>query len=132
MRLWAEQLIPHLPRQHLLGQHSEICGMRGLGWGRKHSTVDYVFQYAPILLVRYHLKVIAEMINRGYKVSDEWLDVFYRGKKCEPWDSCSIRHCAVYTEPIFGDERVTYPEHGEAYLQECLSNLAGKGVVINL
>jgi len=45
MRLWHYKLIPHLPRQQLLGQHRECCAMRGKGWGKKHSTVDYVFSH---------------------------------------------------------------------------------------
>ncbi|WP_288618589.1 pyrimidine dimer DNA glycosylase/endonuclease V, partial [uncultured Weissella sp.] len=43
MRLWHESLIPKLPRQQLLGQHRECCALRGGGWGKKHATVNYVF-----------------------------------------------------------------------------------------
>ena len=50
MRLWAEQLIAVLPRQQILGQHREACSLRGNGWGRKHSTVNYVFKYNLIKL----------------------------------------------------------------------------------
>ena len=32
MRLWHQSLIPHLPRQQLLGQHRECCALRGAGW----------------------------------------------------------------------------------------------------
>lgn len=50
MRLWHEELIPLLPRKQLLGQHRECCALRGNGWGRKHATVDYVFQHSPYKL----------------------------------------------------------------------------------
>ena len=51
MRLWHQKLIKHLPRQQLLGQHRECCALRGKGWGKKHSVVDYVFTYMPEYLV---------------------------------------------------------------------------------
>ena len=51
MRVWHQKLIPHLPRQQLLGQHRECCALRGAGWGRKHATVDYVFNYTPNKLI---------------------------------------------------------------------------------
>ena len=50
MRLWHQDLIPKLPRPQLLGQHRECCALRGNGWGKKHATVNYVFDYSPYLL----------------------------------------------------------------------------------
>ena len=50
MRLWHEDLIEKLPRQQLLGQHRECCALRGNGWGKPHSTVNYVFNYSPYKL----------------------------------------------------------------------------------
>ena len=47
MRLWHQSLIKHLPRQQLLGQHRECCALRGNGWNKKHSTIDYIFRYNP-------------------------------------------------------------------------------------
>ncbi|MEG2409297.1 pyrimidine dimer DNA glycosylase/endonuclease V, partial [Lactococcus sp.] len=55
MRLWHESLIKKLPRQQLLGQHRECCALRGKGWGKPHSTVNYVFNYSPYKLFQYHL-----------------------------------------------------------------------------
>ena len=43
MRLWHEKLIPILPDAQLLGQHRECAALRGNGWGKKHSTVDYIY-----------------------------------------------------------------------------------------
>ncbi|WP_235838937.1 pyrimidine dimer DNA glycosylase/endonuclease V [Desulfosporosinus metallidurans] len=48
MRLWHQDLLPILPRAQILGQHRECCALRGKGWGRKHSTVDYVFSHSVI------------------------------------------------------------------------------------
>ena len=66
MRLWHQSLIPKLPRQQLLGQHRECCALRGRGWGRNHSVVNYVFEYSPARLVAYHYLVMNEMQERGY------------------------------------------------------------------
>ncbi|HEL0091716.1 TPA: hypothetical protein TT920_002046, partial [Streptococcus equi subsp. zooepidemicus] len=54
MRLWHQDLISKLPRPQLLGQHRECCALRGNGWGKKHATVNYVFDYSPYRLYAYH------------------------------------------------------------------------------
>lgn len=120
MRLWHEELIDDLPRQQLLGQHRECCALRGNGWGRKHETVDYVFDYSPYKLFQYHQMIMADMHRRGYHVSVEWLDVNYRGKQCAPYEDLAP---VPLTVPI-------YPEHDAAYLQACRENLEGKGIFI--
>lgn len=117
MRLWHEEMIPYLSRQHLLGQHRECCALRGNGWGRKHSTVQYVFNYSPYRLYIYHIRIMMEMNRRGYKPDKLWLDKLYRGKTCEPWEDLQSELLAF---PI-------YPEHNETYLQECIENLKQKG-----
>ena len=121
MRLWHESLIPHLPRQWLLGQHRECCALRGLGWGKKHSTVDYVFEHSPARLAAYHRKVIDEMWKRGYCPNLMWEDIYYRGKNCADWNRDGS--FVGYDSPI-------YPEHDDRYLQECVENLRGKGINI--
>ena len=80
MRLWHQDLIPYLPRQQLLGQHRECCALRGAGWGRKHSVVDYVFRYEPARLVAYHTLILDEMIRRGYQPDKTWYNRNWRGK----------------------------------------------------
>ena len=123
MRLWHESLIHLLPRQQLLGQHRECCALRGNGWGKKHSTVDYVFNHSPYLLYMYHMAVIHEMDLRRYKINDVWLDENYRGKNCNPWSGFNEVY-GYYTDTI-------YPEHNDHYLKECLDNLASKGIHIS-
>ncbi|MFS1066396.1 TIGR02328 family protein [Enterococcus casseliflavus] len=120
MRLWHEALIPALPRQQLLGQHREAAALRGLGWGKKHATVDYVFTHPPYKLFQYHQLVLDEMTYRGYRPAPEWYDPAYRGKNLplEP----SVQAVPL-TTPI-------YPEHDEAYLKECLVNLHSKGIYL--
>lgn len=118
MRLWHQSLIKRLPRQQLLGQHRECCALRGNGWGRKHSTVDYVFQHSFARLVSYHELVMAEMTRRGYRVDQRWTVPEYRGKNCLP---VIALFSGSHDTPI-------YPEHDAAYLDECLQNLRRKGI----
>ncbi len=120
MRLWHQDLIQLLPRQQLLGQHRECCALRGKGWGKKHSTVDYVFEHLPIKLYQYHMLVIDEMIKRGYKPDETWTNPLYRGKNMEAYDK--LKDCSI-KKPI-------YEEHNDLYLKECLDNLNSKGIEI--
>lgn len=120
MRLWHEDLISKLPRQQLLGQHRECCALRGNGWGKRHSTVDYVFTHSPYKLYKYHALVMQEMKNRGYKPNLKWENHLYRGEKCRAYDT--IEHEKI-SKPI-------YSEHDDKYLEECLNNLAKKGIKI--
>ena len=118
MRLWHEQIIHLLPKNQLLGQHRECCALRGNGWNKKHKTVDYVFTYSPYNLFVYHSKIMDEMEKRGYRVSIEWRDKNYRGKKAESYSN--LEETSIFT-PI-------YKEHNNEYLIECIENLAGKGI----
>ena len=90
MRLWHQALISKLPRQQLLGQHRECCALRGKGWQRKHATVNYVFDYSPYRLFKYHELIMQEMTERGYRVSPEWLDKEYRGKQMPAYDKLEV------------------------------------------
>lgn len=121
MRLWHEDLLSKLPRQQLLGQHRECCALRGNGWGKKHATVNYVFDHSPYMLYLYHTKVMKEMNRRGYKSDLLWEDPYYRGKVCPAHSDKGLGD----TDEIKG-----YPEHDLKYLKECLENLRGKGIVM--
>ena len=128
MRLWHQSLIPYLPRQQLLGQHRECAALRGNGWGRKHSVVDYVFKYDPAYLVAYHYVVMNEMIKRGYKPDLIWKDLNYRGKTIGTqigWTDKDLFNLIKDNNPIFS-------EHNDKYLKECLNNLENKGITISL
>ena len=129
MRLWHQDLIPYLPRQQLLGQHRELCALRGKGWGRKHSVVNYVFKYNPAYLVAYHYLIMDEMKHRGYHPDEIWYQVFYRGKELgiqENWiDKNKFIELCKNNDFIF-------LEHNDKYLQECLDNLKNKGIEINI
>lgn len=130
MRLWHQSLISKLPRQQLLGQHRECCALRGKGWGKKHSVVDYVFKYSPEKLVAYHLMVMFEMKKRGYKPDPIWENCNYRGKVLgeeDFWcDPASVNVLFKYSYENL------YPEHNDSYLKECLDNLAEKGIILEV
>lgn len=117
MRLWHYKLLQDLPRQQLLGQHRECCALRGLGWGKRHAIVDYVFKYSPYKLYTYHAKVMEEMARRGYQADPLWKDAAYRGKNCAKWETIAV-------------DDDGYQEHDDRYLTECLDNLERKGIII--
>lgn len=131
MRLWHQKLIPYLPRQQLLGQHRECCALRGKGWGRKHATVDYVFTHGPEWLVSYHLQVMAEMRRRGYSPDSAWGNPLWRGTALgeDYWVDWKI--IKMLNHAVVQQDMMIYPEHDDAYLQECLDNLAAKGISID-
>lgn len=123
MRLWHQSLISNLPRAQLLGQHREICALRGMGWNRKHSVVNYVFNYPYSYLYYFHLIVISEMISRGYRVCELWYDISYRGKNIG-YDF------SLFTKDIRPNNILIYKEHDDLYLNECLDNLRSKNIII--
>ena len=154
MRLWHESLLPLLPNPQLLGQHRECCALRGLGWGRPHSTVNYVFDHPYEWLWVYHLKVMKEMLNRGYQPSPAWYHMGYRGGLaptiiyyseetrdllCGPgliWEEFPTGCFKPNPDPSLIDRAkasvLVYPEHNDQYLRECLENLHNKGIEISL
>ena len=126
MRLWHQELIDKLPRQQLISQHRECCALRGLGWQKKHKTIDYIFNYNPVRLVAYHWLVMEEMHNRGYNPNERWLEFDYRGKKVGIDEGfCNVEDIEKYII----EDNVIYSEHNQEYLDECIDNLADKGCV---
>lgn len=129
MRLWHEALIPQLPDNQLRGQHRECCGLRGKGWGRPHSTINYVFDHPRSWLWAYHVKVMNEMGRRGFNTEVMWYNIFYRGKNCDM--ETSIEDWGTEYEKSLTMNMV-YPEHDNEYLLECLDNLEKKGIQLNM
>ena len=132
MRLWHEALIPYLDRQRLLGQHRECCALRGKGWGKKHSVVDYVFTHPTAYLVAYHSLVMDEMKRRGYCPDEQWYFADWRGNilGMEPaWANVDIAEDKLYYKEKFGN--AIYPEHDGAYLAECIALLKEKDAPID-
>lgn len=122
MRLWHQYLIHYLPNKQLLGQHRECCALRGKGWGKKHSVVNYVFKYGLDHLYAYHLLVMKEMSQRGYVATPYWYGRTYRGQYL-PNALLNDVGCYVYDD---NSHDTIYSEHNDNYLRECLINLKGK------
>lgn len=123
MRLWHEDILRGLPQAQLLGLHREVCGLRGNAWGRSHSTVNYIWKYDFERLVAYHIKVMEEMIDRDFNVTDKWFEYDYRGKNCGRKKDISKERVEEFL-----DKKV-FPEHNDKYLKECIDNLYEKGCV---
>ena len=127
MRLWHQFLIPYLDRQRLLSQHRECAALRGKGWGKKHSVVDYVFTHGTEYLVAYHYLVMDEMKRRGYRPDETWRHPHWRGSVLgneEGWadaDFVDDQYC--YAAHKGG---IIYPEHNDEYLRECINLLKEK------
>ena len=132
MRLWHQSLISKLPRQQLLGQHRECCALRGRGWGRPHSVVNYVFDHSTSHLIAYHYLIMNEMKARGYHPDETWYNVNWRGKSIgeqSGWAGQKIVDLLVKKAPEYGGTMI-YPEHNDEYYKECIDNLKGKGIEI--
>ena len=87
-------------------------------WQWLGATVDYVFTHSPYRLYAYHRLIMEEMVKRGFKVSQEWMDKNYRGKTCPLYEDLAEEKL---TSPI-------YSEHDATYYEECLANLREKGI----
>ena len=129
MRLWHQKLIHYLDNKRLLGQHRECCALRGKGWGKKHSVVDYVFKHDLAHLYEYHKFVMHEMTRRGYNVDVRWYDDTYRGKSLPPATMSEIGEYVPLASPesCWPYKFMIYKEHNDQYLIECLLNLKTKG-----
>lgn len=124
MRLWHQFLIKYLPDKQLLGQHRELCALRGFGFGKKHSIVNYVFNHPYYYLYKFHLLVMKEMNRRNYKVDSIWYNCEYRGKIIG-FDKSN------FTKKTFTNNLI-YNEHDLDYLEECLINLNNKEVYLEI
>ena len=125
----------------MLGQHRECCALRGNGWGKKHSVVDYVFKYPYSWLFYYHYLVMSEMRNRGYSYDTYWAIENYRGTRIKfvdpfnpfvledfTWNSANkFKWYWQFPKDInVCDAAMIYPEHNDIYMIECLDNLSKK------
>ena len=115
--------------------------MRGNGWGKKHSVVDYVFKYPYSWLFYYHYLVMSEMRNRGYSYDTYWAIENYRGTRIKfvdpfnpfvledfTWNSANkFKWYWQFPKDInVCDTAMIYPEHNDIYMIECLDILSNK------
>ena len=70
-----------------------------------------------------------EMKRRGYKPDEIWHNPNWRGKVLEE----DKNWCQEELVDIWYHYNGTiYPEHNNSYLKECLDNLAGKGIILEV
>ena len=132
MRLWHQKLLPYLDRQRLLSQHRECCALRGKGWGKKHSVVDYVFIHNPAYLVAYHYCVMEEMERRGYHPDRVWDNSDWRGSILGEEKGFSDKNLVGHLWlDVMQMKKIIFPEHDNLYLKECMHLLMEKEAPIN-
>ena len=134
MRLWHQSLIPYLDNKRLLGQHRDCCALRGNGCGRKHATVDYVFNHSQAYLISYHYCILDEMESRGYKYNDKWCCPDYRGKTLGTQKDWSDSRTRELIDDLYNNahmyNKIIFAEHNEDYMNACLENLSAKGAKV--
>lgn len=64
-----------------------------------------------------------EMERRGYHPDKAWRNPLWRGNK--------LGQCDGWAQVIEADGLI-YEEHDDEYLEECLENLRGKGIEIEI
>ena len=125
MRLWSQQIISKLPQQQLSGQWREVIALLGNGWGRKHSTVNYVFLHSEDKLVAYSNLIADESERRGGKPNRNLIRL-----------ALLKRHSNEIVNLIFMGanwwykQDIIYLEHSEDYKIDCINNLYNKGIII--
>lgn len=79
------ELLPYLPAQLLRSTHLVLCSLRGRCWGSQAHKLRFVSMHSWTKLHAYHIHVLQEMRNRGYKTAPRWQFPGYRGRKLSPW-----------------------------------------------
>jgi uncharacterized protein (TIGR02328 family) len=118
MRLWHQDLISKLPDKQLGGQWVEIRMILGTiaKHGKvNHSTVNYVNDHPIDYLLAYGYKVFEERYKRGMYSNPKFVSDYF---------DAYMHITNYYTKGLI------YPEHDDAYLEECLLNLEGKGIFL--
>jgi uncharacterized protein (TIGR02328 family) len=115
MRLWHKDLIPVLPKKHLLAQWRECCCIARnitVNGTPNHLLVNKILTYPDSHFHRYAQEIAYEMQHRGYK--------------------CDINRFSHFTEN--GVRFIDMPSHVELfkhwhndrYLRQCYYNLQEK------
>lgn len=119
MRLWHKDLIHILPRQQLLGQWRECCAIAkniAENGTPGHILVNRIMNYPLEDFFSYGMGVAAEIVKRGYKVTQKSMMDFTNNIGIH--DITALIY--VPRDEIFFDW------HSKRYLQQCLYNLQEK------
>ena len=121
MRLWHSTLIPLLDGKRLCDLHMSCCNLRGNGWGKRNVAINYLYddELGEDALAVYHMIVLKEMANRGYKFQDSWWDSTYCGKNrsLRAWNGENLEAALRRNIPLKGHTRELFENDVKA-LQE--------------
>ena len=120
MRLWHKDLIDVLPRQQLIGQWRECCGIAKTIAEKgtpNHILVNKIMDYDMVHFYAYSSMVTTEMIERGYKVNDKAFNNFIKNmRKAEEYFTLTMEEIP--------DKNMLYSKwHNKRYLTQCYHNL---------
>ena len=114
MRLWHKKLIPALPRQQLIAQWREcsaIAGAIAKNGTPNHVLVNKVLDYDFDEFITYSSLIRAEMLSRGYKITNTvWNKITSLKSDWKP----------ISTKELFKNW------HNQRYLWQCYYNLEEK------
>ena len=123
IRLWHKDLIPYLPKNQLLGQWRECCCIAkniADNGTPNHILINKIMDYPIEHFVVYTNIVLAEMENRGYKISRKSYLKFCENILC-------INPCLDITANLLIKNNEVFPDwHNTRYLRQCLYNLQEK------
>ena len=122
IRLWHKDLIPYLPKNQLLGQWRECCCIAkniADNGTPNHILVNKVLNYPAIHFLVYTNIILAEMKNRGYKISEKSYLNFCENLRC-------AKLCFDNVNLLIKNDEVFPDWHNTRYLRQCLYNLQEK------
>lgn len=120
MRLWHKDLIDVLPDKQLLAQWREcVCIVTNIkrNGTPNHLLVNKVLNYNKSHFYAYCCKVVNEMYNRGFNVSQQSIN------KISSYVTDEEKQISSQFEK---DDSVFYGWHNERYLKQCYYNLQEK------
>jgi len=122
MRLWHRDLLPVLPRQQLLSQWRECCGIVKdiVKYGNPHHIlVNRIMDY-PVFHFEYYVQeVLKEMHERGYQISDKAYQKYSERLS-------KIREKFTKVQTAYDGFVLFSDWHNDIYLRQCLYNLEEK------
>ena len=123
IRLWHYELIPYLDKQRLVAQWRECCCIAkniADNGTPNHLLVNKVLNYPTIHFVVYTNMILAEMKNRGYKISEKSYLKFCENIRCANLYFDINAHLLIKNNEVFPDW------HNDRYLIQCYYNLQEK------
>lgn len=106
MKIYHPDLLPALPAKLLCALHRDVCALRGRAWGSSRQSIRYLWNQGYTTLHTYHMRVISEMVSRGWKPCADWKNPLWRGKNMPKIDPAWM---------TYGVDK--YPEHNAVLLR---------------